>query len=142
MGVFLLGLGLVWRAYGSGMFGRLKGAALCKVLLWALLALMVCDPLRVEEAARKKANELVMAVDGSIRMTLASEVKGKSSGEAVKEALDFSKPWMAKLEEVFKLRLVEAGDRLRGVPEIAEAKFEGTSGELLRTVRAFLGEYE
>ena len=54
MGVFLLGLGLVWRAYGSGMFGRLKGAALCKVLLWALLALMVCDPLRVEEAARKR----------------------------------------------------------------------------------------
>ena len=78
MGVFLLGLALVWRAYGLGMFGRLKGAALCKVLLWALLALMVCDPLRVEEAARKKANELVMAVDGSIRMTLASEVKGKS----------------------------------------------------------------
>lgn len=136
LGVFLLGLGLVWRAYGSGMFGRLKGAALCKVLLWALLALMVCDPLRVEEAARKKANELVMAVDGSIRMTLASEVKGKSSGEAVNEALDFSKPWMAKLEEVFKLRLVEAGDRLRGLPDIAEVKFEGTRGELLRTVRS------
>jgi uncharacterized membrane protein len=136
LGVFLLGLGLVWRAYGSGMFGRLKGAALCKVLLWALLALMVCDPLRVEEAARKKANELVMAVDGSIRMTLASEVKGKTSGEAVKAALDFSQPWMAQLEEVFKLRLVEAGDRLRGVPDIAEVKFEGTGGELLRTVRA------
>jgi uncharacterized membrane protein len=56
--------------------------------------------------------------------------------EEVKKALAFSQPWMAKLEEDFKVRMVEAGDRLRGVTAVEEAVFEGTGGELLRSVRA------
>lgn len=136
VGVLLLGMGLVWRAYGAGMWGRLKWAALCKVLLWILLAVMICDPLRVEEAARKRANEVVIAVDGSMRMRVPSVEKGVVVAEEVKKALAFSQPWMAKLEEDFKVRLVEAGDRLRGVAAADEAVFEGTGGELLRSVRA------
>lgn len=139
LGVFLLGLVLVGRAYRGLWHGRLRWAALCKLLLWALLAVMVCDPLRVEEAARKKANELVVAVDGSVRMSLPAAEKLPPVGEAVREALAFSQPWMARLEETYKLRLVEAGDRLRGLPEIKEARYEGTSGELLRAVRSLRG---
>lgn len=136
VGVLLLGMGLVWRAYGAGMWGRLKWAALCKVVLWILLAVMICDPLRVEEAARKRANEVVIAVDGSMRMMVPSVEKGVAVAEEVKKALAFSQPWMAKLEEDFKVRLVEAGDRLRGVAAVEEAAFGGTGGELLRAVRA------
>ena len=136
MGVLLLGMGLVWRAYGGGMWGRMKWAALCKVALWILLAVMICDPLRVEEAARKRANEVVIAVDGSMRMGVPSVEKGMAVSEEVKKALAFSQPWMAKLEEDFKVRLVEAGDRLRGVAAVEEAAFGGTGGELLRAVRA------
>ncbi len=136
VGVLLLGMGLVWRAYGAGMWGRMKWAALCKVVLWILLAVMICDPLRVEEAARKRANEVVIAVDGSMRMRVPSVEKGMAVSEEVKKALAFSQPWMAKLEEDFKVRLVEAGGRLRGVAAVDEAVFEGTGGELLRSVRA------
>lgn len=136
VGVLVLGAWLVWRAYGAGMWGRMKWAALCKMGLWILLAVMICDPLRVENAARKKANEVVIAVDGSIRMKVPSKEKGNTASEEVKKAMAFSQPWMAKLEEDFKVRLVEAGDRLRGVDEVGNAAFEGTSGELLRSVRA------
>jgi hypothetical protein len=136
VGVMLVGMGLVWRAYGAGMWGRLKWAALCKAVLWILLAVMICDPLRVEEAARKRANEVVIAVDGSMRMRVPSVEKGAAVSEEVKKALAFSQPWMAKLEEDFKVRLVEAGDRLRGMAAVEEAVFEGTGGELLRSVRA------
>lgn len=136
VGVLLLGMGLVWRAYGAGIWGRLKWAALCKVALWILLAVMICDPLRVEAAARKRANEVVIAVDGSMRMGVPSVEKGMAVSEEVKKALAFSQPWMAKLEEDFKVRLVEAGDRLRGVAAVEEAAFGGTGGELLRAVRA------
>lgn len=139
LGVLLLGMGLVWRAYGAGMWGRMKWAALCKVALWILLAVMICDPLRVEEAARKRANEVVIAVDGSMRMRVPSVEKGMAVSEEVKKALAFSQPWMAKLEEDFKVRLVEAGDRLRGVAAVEEAAFGGTDGELLRAVRALRG---
>ncbi len=139
VGVLLLGMGLVWRAYGAGMWGRMKWAALCKVVLWILLAVMICDPLRVEEAARKRANEVVIAVDGSMRMRVPSVEKGMAVSEEVKKALAFSQPWMAKLEEDFKVRLVEAGDRLRGVAAVEEAAFGGTGGELLRAVRALRG---
>jgi uncharacterized membrane protein len=121
------------------MWGRMKWAALCKVALWILLAVMICDPLRVEEAARKRANEVVIAVDGSMRMRVPSVEKGMAVSEEVKKALAFSQPWMAKLEEDFKVRLVEAGDRLRGVAAVEEAAFGGTDGELLRAVRALRG---
>lgn len=136
VGLLLLGFGLVWRSYGSGAWGRMKRAALCKALLWVLLAVLVCDPLRVEEVSRKRANEVVVAVDGSMRMTVPSVVKGEAINEPVKEALAFSAPWMEKLEEDFKVRLVEAGDRLKGLSKIEGATFEGKNGELLRSVRA------
>jgi uncharacterized membrane protein len=139
VGVFLFGLGMVWRGYGRMLWGKLAAAALCKVLLWALLAVMVCDPLRVEEVARKDANEVVVAVDGSVRMTLPGTMGGESLEAGVREALDFSKPWLAKLEETFKVRVVEVAERLRGVKDAGELRFEGTGGEMVRAVKSLRG---
>ncbi len=137
--LFGIGLLLVLRAYGFRPRGRLLAAAVCKLLLWALLAAMLCDPLRVRQTARKDANEVVLAVDASVRMQVPSELNGPPRAEQVKQALDTVRPWMEEVEKTFRLRLVEAGDRLRAVREPGELRFDSTSADLVRTVQSLRG---
>ena len=137
--VFGIGVVLVVRAYGLRPRGRLLAAALCKLLLWALLAAMLGDPLRVRQVARKDANEVVVAVDASMRLQVPAELSGPPMGEQVREALQTGQPWMEAIEETFRLRLVEAGDRLRAVREASELRFESTQAEPLRAVKSLRG---
>ncbi len=137
--LFGIGLVLVIRAYGLRPSGRLLAAALCKLLLWALLAAMLCDPLRVRQTARKDANEVVVAVDASVRMQVPSELNGPPRADQVREALKTGQPWLEEIEKTFRLRLVEAGDRLRAVREPGELRFESTHAELVRAVKSLRG---
>ncbi len=138
-GVFAIGLLLVLRAYGMRPRGRLLAAAFCKLLLWAALAAMLCDPLRVRQTARKDANEVVAAVDASVRMQIPMELSGAPRAEQVRQALQSDQGWVKEIEELFRLRLVEAGDRLRAVREPNELRFDSTSAELVRTVQSLRG---
>lgn len=137
--VFFLGLALVLRAYGLRPRGRLLAAACCKTLLWALLAAVLCDPLRVRETARKDANEVVVAVDASVRMQVPSVLNGPPRAEQVRAALAADQLWMREIEDTFRLRLVESGDRLRAVRDPQELRFASTSSDLLRTVYSLRG---
>ncbi len=139
LAVFALGLVLVWRAYGAAPRGRLLAAAVCKLLLWALLAAMLCDPLRVRQTARKDANEVALAVDASVRMQVPGELKGEPRAEQVRRALGGEQAWMEEIEKTFRLRLVEAGDRLRAVREAGELRFESTGADLVRSVQSLRG---
>jgi len=141
--VWGVGALLVWRSYrgswaGSG--GRLLwAAATCKLLLWGLLALMLCDPLRITEVARRDANEVVLAVANSVRMEVPATLGGSAQGERVKQALAEGVPWLREVEELFRLRMVEVGDRLKGVSKAADLVFDGTSGSVLTGVRSLRG---
>lgn len=139
LGFLGLGLVLVIRAYGWRPRGRLLAAAVCKLLLWGLLAAMLCDPLRVRQTARQDANEVVVAVDASMRLEIPSERKGPKRSEQVRAALQTGQPWMEEIEKTFRLRLVEAGDRLRAVREASELRFESTQAEPLRALKSLRG---
>lgn len=138
--VWAVGGFLVWRAYR----GTLKGlgarplwlAVGCKMLLWGLLALMLCDPLRVTEVARRDANEVVLAVANSMRMEVPTLVGGTAQAERIKAALAEGSSWLREVEEMFRLRMVEVGDRLKGVSKAEDLVFEGTSGSVLNGVRS------
>lgn len=138
--VWAMGGFLVWRAYR----GTLKGpgarslwlAAGCKMVLWGLLALMLCDPLRVTEVARRDANEVVLAVANSMRMEVPTVVGGAAQAEGIKAALAEGSGWLREVEEMFRLRMVEVGDRLKGVSKAEDLVFDGTSGSVLNGVRS------
>jgi len=141
---WLVGAGLVWLAYrgvfraAGGGAGRrwLALAAVVKLLLWAVLAVMVCDPLRVTEVARRDANEVVVAVANSLRMELPVTAAGETAGQQVKQALEKGASWLEELETLFRLRWVEVGDRLKGLNGGEDLRFDGTSGRVLNGVRA------
>ena len=134
---FLAGVALVVRSYRGHL--RLVWGAVCRVLVWAMLCAMILDPLRVEEVARRDANEVVVAVDASARMKVARSPGGEAMAEQVRRGLDYGRPWLAKLEEDFRVRLVEVGERLRSVGEAAELRFESMGGNLVRAVETLRG---
>jgi uncharacterized membrane protein len=128
-----------WLTLRRGLRGggwRLRAAACCKLALWALLALLVCDPRRVRETPRQGANEVTLAVPASLRWTRPSNADGATLADAVRKALQPGTSWRAQVEEVFQTRLIEAGGRLRAVKGPDDLVFDSVSGDVVKTVRS------
>lgn len=136
--VFALGLLLTWSAYrgwsGARRRHRLLLAAGFKLSIWAILAAVVCDPLWVSERANQDANEVIIAVDASLRLQVPEQMGSEARSERVKRAISEDAAWLKALDERFQVRLTEAGTRLRSVASIGEIQFDSTHLSGLRGV--------
>lgn len=135
-----VGLALVWRGYRRSPLGGARKwlAAGCKAAVVLLLGLLLLDPQWSREVPRKGANEVVLAADNGAGLNVADKTGGISRGEQMKRALTGSAAlsWIDQLEAQFRVRSMVFDDRLRGVKDFSELKFDGNQSALCSSARS------
>lgn len=122
--------------------GAARGLApACKLLAWGLLAALVTDPVWSSRRPKTGENEIAVIADNSASLTLA-EAPGQPTRAAQMQAAlgsaDQPPGWLEAISRNFRVQLLLADERLRGVADFSSLDFQGARSELhraLQTVR-------
>lgn len=143
--VLAVAFGALWLGYQrSALRGGLRLAALgCKAAVWALLALMLADPVWSRKQPKIGENEVVVVADNSASLTVAEESGKPSRADALRSALGANpgaKPgelpaWLNQLGVQFRVKTHVVDERLQTVADFTRMDFQGQKSELARALK-------
>ena len=144
-GIIGLAVILLVRGYWrSPLRGWSRTAALaCKAGSWALLAMLVADPVWSRTQPKAGENELVIAADNSASLAIAERSGKTTRATQMKAALGGDRPatpppWLDELSKMFRVKTQLVGERLQNVGDFGELTGGEQKSELsgaLRTLR-------
>jgi uncharacterized membrane protein len=140
----VVGLAVLWISY-RGMTGRVwrrEAAALCKVLVFALLLLMLLEPMAMTRVPKPGQNDVLILADDSASLALLDAATGKPVGDAMKSSLHRDADWMKALEKTFRVRTFSYDDRLHERTELDALKFAGMRSALASSLESLHQRYE
>ncbi|MEZ0275761.1 MAG: hypothetical protein ACAH88_12720, partial [Roseimicrobium sp.] len=140
----VVGLAVLWISY-RGMTGRAwrrEAAVLCKVLVFALLLLMLLEPMAMTRVPKPGQNDVLILADDSASLALLDAASGKPVGDVVKSSLHRDADWMKSLEKTFRVRTFSYDDRLHERTELDSLKFAGMRSALASSLESLQQRYE
>ena len=121
-------------------------ALLCKTLVFALLALLLLDPIKTSEIPKKGANDLVILADNSAGLGVVDPVSKNMLGEPGRAALmtrgGQQPAWLKGLGDIFRVQGYLFDDRLHETPDFAKLNFDGQRSTLGGSLESVLQRYE
>ena len=110
-------------------------AATLKLVGLILLALILMEPVILDELPRKNANEVAIVADNSSGLTVALDANEPSPAEQLTSALVNSKTnlypeWLARIDDTFRLQPFLFDGSLRRVDEFSELSFAENRSDL------------
>ncbi|MEC8824478.1 MAG: hypothetical protein VXX36_01725 [Verrucomicrobiota bacterium] len=110
-------------------------AATLKLVGLILLALILMEPVILDELPRKNANEVAIVADNSSGLTVALDANEPSPAEQLTSALVNSETnlypeWLARIDDTFRLQPFLFDGSLRRVDEFSELSFAENRSDL------------
>ncbi|MDF1849807.1 MAG: hypothetical protein P1U85_03160 [Verrucomicrobiales bacterium] len=110
-------------------------ALLFKAIGLILLALVLLEPVRLDEQPKKNANDLVIAADNSSGMTIALQEENPTPADLLADALGKENPdsypeWMDNMQDTFRLQTFLFDRNLRRSATFADLDFETPYSDL------------
>ena len=110
-------------------------AATLKLVGLILLALILMEPVILDELPRKNANEVAIVADNSSGLTVALDANEPSPAEQLTSALVNSKTnlypeWLTRIDDTFRLQPFLFDGSLRRVDEFSELSFAENRSDL------------
>jgi uncharacterized membrane protein len=139
----VVSLSVLWLAYRgvAGRSWRKEAAILCKVLVFALLLLMLMDPMATTRVPKPGQNDVLILADDSASLALTDSATGKPAGEPLKEALKADAGWMNKVEETFRVHAYSFDDRLHERTHLDTLKLTGMRSALAGSLESLQQRY-
>lgn len=140
----VVGLAVLWISY-RGMTGRTwrrEAAILCKVLVFALLLLMLLEPMAMTRVPKPGQNDVLILADDSASLALADSTTGKPAGDPVKSALHRDAAWMKDVEKTFRVHTYSFDERLHERTQLDDLKFQGMRSALADGLQSLQQRYQ
>ncbi len=130
--VVLIAIALIWAGHRSAVERWVRiGCGLLKLTGVLVLALCLLEPLQVNERARPGENLFALIADNSQSLQIKDAGESGSRGEILRRQLTADPaPWLAALEENFRVRRYLFDSRLQNVSDFSELNFTGRSSSL------------
>lgn len=136
-------LGVLWIAYRgvTGHAWRKEAAILCKVLVFAMLLLMLMEPMAMTRVPKPGQNDVLILADDSASLALTDSATGKAAGDPMKVALQRDASWMKEVEKTFRVHAYSFDERLHERTHLDTLKFASMRSALAGSLESLQQRY-
>ncbi len=114
-----------------------------KLIGFSLLLLCLLEPLWTESRAKPGANVMALLADNSQGMQIRDQGAEESRGEELLHLLvDEPALWRDELDQQFQVRKYLFDNRLHGIKDFAELRFDGRSSGLMTSLKSLAQRFE